>query len=256
MTPISDRKRREIAEREELFLDLALHIVLEQGYVGLTMDKLAGATEYSKGTLYLHFKNKEDVICALLRRLQILRLGFFGRASSLDLPPRQRITALGLAAELFVLTYPENARIEPILKASSIREKASKERSDALDEVEMGCFNSVMEIAQSGLASGELNLQDGDSAEALVIGLWAMHVGVGLIATAGCGPCLAEDEASSQAFLQEALYTNGARLLDGYGWLPLAKDFDYPALRQELLRTEFSKEAQSLGLQSSPTQPR
>ncbi len=256
MTPISDRKRQEIAERERNYLDLALRIVLDQGYLGLTMDKLADATEYSKGTLYLHFKNKEDVICGLLRRLQILRLEFFGRASRLDLPPRQRITALGLAAELFVLAYPENARIEPILKATSIREKASKERSDALEEVEMGCFNSVLDIAQSGLASGDLKLQDGDSAEALVIGLWAMHVGVGLIANAGCGPCLAEDEAANQAFLQETLYANGARLLDGYGWLPLSKDFDYRALRQELLRTTFSKEAQSLGLLNSPTQTR
>ncbi|MFT5058272.1 MAG: AcrR family transcriptional regulator [Planctomycetota bacterium] len=256
MTPISDRKRREIAEREEIFLDLALRIVLEQGYVGLTMDKLAEATEYSKGTLYLHFKNKEDVICALLRRLQMVRLEFFQRAADLELPPRQRITALGLAAELFVLTYPENARIEPILKASSIREKASKERCDALDEVEMQCFGTVLEIAQEGLVAGDLELSDGNSAEHLVTGLWSMHVGVNLIASAGCGPWQMDDKNSGLAFLQETLYMNGSRLLDGYGWRPLSNEFDYRALRQDLLRTQFSDEAKSLGLLDSPTTAR
>ncbi|MDF1838708.1 MAG: TetR/AcrR family transcriptional regulator [Planctomycetota bacterium] len=251
MTPISDRKRREIAEREETFLDLALRIVLEQGYVGLTMDKLAEATEFSKGTLYLHFKNKEDVICALLRRLQMVRLDLFQRASQLELPPRQRITALGLAAELFVRLYPENARIEPILKASSIREKASQERCDALDEVELQCFAAVLEIAQDGQARGDLTFSDRGSPEHMVTGLWSMHVGVNLISSVGCGP----SQAGGEAFLQDTLYENGARLLDGYGWRPLSNEFDYRALREELLRTQFATEAKQLKLADSSTAP-
>ncbi len=253
MTPISERKRREISEREETFLDLALQIVLDQGYVGLTMDKLAAAAEYSKGTLYLHFKNKEDVICALLRRLQMVRLELFHRASKLDLPPRQRITALGLAAELFVRLYPENARIEPILKASSIREKASVERCEALDEVELQCFAAVLEIAQAGQSAGDLEFSDRGCPEHMVMGLWSMHVGVNLISSAECGPCQDGAEGFGPTFLQDTLYENGARLLDGYGWRPLSHEFDYRALREDLLCTQFAVEARQLRLADSPT---
>ena len=59
------RKQREIQEREALILEVAREMLLERGYLGVTMDRIAQAIEYSKGTVYQHFSSKEDVLVAL-----------------------------------------------------------------------------------------------------------------------------------------------------------------------------------------------
>ncbi|MEO1235180.1 MAG: helix-turn-helix domain-containing protein, partial [Planctomycetota bacterium] len=59
------RKQREIADRERLILDHARRMLLDGGVASLSMDRLAEAIEYSKGTVYQHFSSKEDVVAAL-----------------------------------------------------------------------------------------------------------------------------------------------------------------------------------------------
>ncbi len=63
MTPLS-RKQREIRDRELLILDNAAELLYQEGYAGLSMERIAEAIEYSKGTVYQHFKCKEEVLCA------------------------------------------------------------------------------------------------------------------------------------------------------------------------------------------------
>ena len=55
------RKQRELRERESLLLDAARRILVEGGYHGLTMARVAEALEYSKGTIYSHSSCKSDV---------------------------------------------------------------------------------------------------------------------------------------------------------------------------------------------------
>ncbi|MEZ5975334.1 MAG: TetR/AcrR family transcriptional regulator [Planctomycetota bacterium] len=69
---------------------MALNILTQEGYLGLTMDKLAQATGFAKGTLYLHFKNKEDLICALLGQFQQRRVELFQRVAGFRKVPTVR----------------------------------------------------------------------------------------------------------------------------------------------------------------------
>ena len=66
MAPTVTRKQREIAQREDLILETARKMLLERGYLGLTMDRIAEEIEYSKGTVYQHFSSKEDLISTLV----------------------------------------------------------------------------------------------------------------------------------------------------------------------------------------------
>lgn len=61
-------KERQRAEREALILDEAERILAEQGYQELVMEHLAERVGVGKGTLYLHFPSKEDLVVALLAR--------------------------------------------------------------------------------------------------------------------------------------------------------------------------------------------
>src|SRR5436305_13627541 len=61
-------KEKQRQERENLILQAAEEVLLEKGYHETSMDEIAARVGIAKGTLYLHFARKEDLICALLER--------------------------------------------------------------------------------------------------------------------------------------------------------------------------------------------
>jgi len=66
--PRRSLKERQRQEREELILQASEEVLLEKGYQDTSMDEIAARVGIAKGTLYLHFTGKEDLILALLER--------------------------------------------------------------------------------------------------------------------------------------------------------------------------------------------
>lgn len=62
---ITERKKREKDQRKELILEAARRTFQERGFLNVTMSDIAEAAELSIGTLYLYFKNKEDIYAGL-----------------------------------------------------------------------------------------------------------------------------------------------------------------------------------------------
>ncbi|SMD22588.1 transcriptional regulator, TetR family [Kibdelosporangium aridum] len=63
------RQRTEAPERRRGdLLDAALAIVLDKGVAGLTVDEVAARADVAKGTFYLYFRSKEQLIGALQDR--------------------------------------------------------------------------------------------------------------------------------------------------------------------------------------------
>ena len=81
MSVTTARKERERAVREELILDHGLRLLLRDGYQNLNLDELATAIEYSKGTIYLHFQTKEDLVLGIATRALKERTRLFERAA-------------------------------------------------------------------------------------------------------------------------------------------------------------------------------
>jgi TetR/AcrR family fatty acid metabolism transcriptional regulator len=67
-TPQRSLKERQRLEREDLILQAAEDIFAEKGYYNTAMDEIAARVGIAKGTLYLHFACKEDMVVALLKR--------------------------------------------------------------------------------------------------------------------------------------------------------------------------------------------
>jgi TetR/AcrR family transcriptional regulator, fatty acid metabolism regulator protein len=61
-------KERQRQEREQLILQTAEELLLEKGYHETSIDEIAARVGISKGTVYLHFDSKEELIFALLHR--------------------------------------------------------------------------------------------------------------------------------------------------------------------------------------------
>ncbi len=69
---VLERKEREKKQRRNAILDAAEKIFFQQGLFNTSMDSIAKEAEFSKGTLYLYFKNKEELYRAVLLRGFIL----------------------------------------------------------------------------------------------------------------------------------------------------------------------------------------
>ncbi len=57
-------KERQRQERESLILQATEELLLEKGYYDTSMDDIAARVGIAKGTLYLHFAKKEDLMLA------------------------------------------------------------------------------------------------------------------------------------------------------------------------------------------------
>ncbi len=66
--PRRSLKERQRQEREELILQASEEVLLEKGYQDTSMDEIAARVGIAKGTLYLHFASKEDLVIALVER--------------------------------------------------------------------------------------------------------------------------------------------------------------------------------------------
>lgn len=60
-TTISRREREKLAHRQDI-LDAATRVFAEKGFFSATLDEVAQEAEFSKGTLYLYFSSKDDLL--------------------------------------------------------------------------------------------------------------------------------------------------------------------------------------------------
>jgi len=68
-----ERKIWEKKQKENRIIDIAEHIFLEKGYEQTTLIEIANAAGYNKRTMYLYFKDREEIFLAVvLKGLTIL----------------------------------------------------------------------------------------------------------------------------------------------------------------------------------------
>lgn len=236
MTATLTRKERERHEREGKILELARGMLREVGYLGLSMDRIAAEMEYSKGTIYQHFCNKEEIILALANEALEKRLEMFQVAATWSeaQTTRDRMAAIGAAAEVFVERYPQHFAVEQIVRSASIWEKTSQERRHFMQACEGRCMQIVGGIVRDGLAHGDLELPSGRSPEDLVFGLWSLNFGAYMILTSSES---LEDNGVSDPIA--ALRQNQNLLLDGYHWRPLSSEQDFNETFDQVKREVF-----------------
>ncbi|MCG8448873.1 MAG: TetR/AcrR family transcriptional regulator [Pirellulales bacterium] len=237
MTTTLTRKEREKQQREGKILELARTMLREGGYLGLSMDRIAAEMEYSKGTIYQHFCNKEEIILALANEALETRMQMFEKAATWPGSSRERMAAIGAAAEEFVERYPQHFAVEQIVRSSSIWEKTSQQRRDFMHSCEGRCMQIVSGVVRDGLAHGDLQLAEGRTPEDVVFGLWSLNFGAYTIMTSS--ESLSENGIADPV---AALRHSQNQMLDGYQWRPSSKEFDYMGFMDQV-RSEVFQDA-------------
>ncbi len=104
---VIDRKEREKVEMKRQILDAARTLFLEQGFEKTSIRNIAEAIEYSAGTIYLYFKDKNEILFALHVEAfeALMRAMQAGIISETD--PFDRLVALGKHYLKYAFENPE-----------------------------------------------------------------------------------------------------------------------------------------------------
>ncbi len=235
------RKQREIRQREQLILETARDMVLKDGFGKLSMERIAKAVEYSKGTIYQHFSSKEDLLVAVALETIDQRNALFERAAVFSGRARERMTAVGLAYELFMRLYPTHFQCCLLVHSDAVLSKALGKRAGSLLTKETRPMDICVGIVRDGVAAGDLDLGT-LTPHTLSFGLWSLHFGTYRL--------MATDLPFEEMGVREPLQSVrvlAQRLLDGVGWAPLSHDWDYNTTGERVLREIFPDEAARLG---------
>ena len=236
------RKQREIREREGLILRTARRLLLEEGYASVSMDRIAELVEYSKGTIYQHFKSKEDVLGALGVLASEARAELFDRAASLEGRARERLVAVGEAARIFVKLHPEHFQTEQIMDAAELNGKIPGERQHRMMECHARCMGTVLALLDAAIEAGDLPADHPVKPQEMGFALWGLSLGAHQILASGL-PLADIGIQDGELALEKAYHT----LLDGYGFLPLSTQWDYQATCERVRKEIFHDELRRLG---------
>ncbi|HOD52371.1 MAG TPA: TetR/AcrR family transcriptional regulator [Candidatus Hydrogenedentes bacterium] len=230
----------EIRQREESILSAARAVLLERGYFGLTMERVASVSACPKGTMYQHFGCKEDLLVALAVACAGARLEMMERAAAHSCPSRERVVALGEAVALYTRLNPDGSRIMH-MTVGPIREKASPQRLSELVHLEEREVALLHRILQDAVREGNLTPQDDSVLKEMAFGIWALVDGAfTLIERNSPREVLGIDNPFSNLFRVFSV------LADGYGWRPLFHELDWEESLARARKEVFPEEAQRL----------
>ncbi|RMI02851.1 MAG: TetR/AcrR family transcriptional regulator [Calditrichaeota bacterium] len=153
---IAERREREKEQRRNMILDAAERLFFSRGVDATTMDDVAEEAELSKGTLYLYFKNKEDLrhgVC--LRGLCILKQ-MFQEAVAVEGNGLFKVRQIGEAYFRFSQEYPNYFQMMVMMNIGEVdlsdRESYACKCHECSEEV-MGL---VAEALRIGIEDGSI----------------------------------------------------------------------------------------------------
>lgn len=185
------RKKAPPAVHRYAIAQAAEGLFQERGIAATTVDDIARAAGYSKATLYVYFKNKEEIVSALaldsMKKLQ----GYITDALTAHTGTRERYDAVCAALERYQEQYPFYFQI-------ALQEIKTDMGNPGILSVEKDIFETGEQInrmligfIESGIAMGDF--RSGTANLPTVFAFWAMLSG------------LVQMAASKEAYLQNGM---------------------------------------------------
>ncbi len=226
-------------EREQRILEVARKILVGQGFEALSMDAVADEIHWSKGTVYQHFKSKEDILLALLLESIERKAALFQKAALFRGRSRERMYAVGVANRLFERLYPEHPTSFALIQANAPRERISADGCQKFQARDAGCHVIVTGIVRDAVAAGDVTLPADTRPEDLTFAIWSMAFGTRFLLTTNAP--IVSHEASADP--DRVINRNMRLLMDGLGWKPLSSEWDFAATERRILAEAFPEEA-------------
>lgn len=152
---IQERKEREKERRRQQIIVAAKRVFSDKGFNKATMEDIAKEAELSPGTLYLYFKNKEELYASLsLRILQYLHIRVTHVNKDRTLAPEKKLRAL-MDAMFDVYDFDPMIIINMFhLQSSETLKNLSDAMLEEIKDLSQKSIGTIANIFEEGIANG------------------------------------------------------------------------------------------------------
>ena len=152
---IQERKEREKERRRQQIIVAAKRVFSEKGFNKSTMEDIASEAELSPGTLYLYFKNKEELYASLsLRILQYLHIRVDHVNKETELSSEQKLEKL-IEAMYDVYDFDPLIIINMFhLQSSETLKNLSPRLMTQIEELSRKSIGAISSIFREGVEKG------------------------------------------------------------------------------------------------------
>jgi AcrR family transcriptional regulator len=152
---VQDRKLREFQRREDELLRAALALSNRDDWQSVTIEEVAQKTEIGKGTVYKHFRSKDEIYARLaveFHRIVLARV----RAVDAALPPLERLRGIIRAFWDVYRTHGEYQRVVEYCQRPDFKRSLGDEARRGLQDVEDGFAATLDETLRAAVDAGVL----------------------------------------------------------------------------------------------------
>ncbi len=149
------RKQREFQQREEEIIQTATKMFSVTGPEKVTIDMIAQAIDIAKGTVYKHFRSKDEILAAICIRF-LERLNDRLRSNDKSQPFDKQIRFLGRCYLEFCVEHLDEYRLFLDLRERLLVDNLGPDMNAAL----LDCYHQqktmIVEAIEGGIESGAL----------------------------------------------------------------------------------------------------
>lgn len=174
---ITERKERERELKRASMLEAAETLILEKGLEHLNMDEVADRAEVSKGSLYLYFNNKTDLVLGICHKASTMMNDLTTKVLTEDKSGLEMVYQIGINYLKFASERPEFYGAMRFLENYKDTEQAKNSDFLALcGQNRQESFRVMVRAIQIGMQDGSINASY--NPEELALLLWSTSHGV------------------------------------------------------------------------------
>jgi TetR/AcrR family transcriptional regulator len=159
---VQERKEREKAARRAAILEAAKKLIQEKPYDSIIMEDISTRLEISRATLYLYFKNKEEIYTTLLTMgMRELEAGYAEALKNTGPEPMENLVK---CAVVFFSFYMGNHSYFDLLVTNRdhlLRECRPEVRKE-FEEAGSSVIKPIVAVFKAGMDQGKFQRQDPD----------------------------------------------------------------------------------------------
>ena len=174
ITSTLTRRERERTERTQLILEGARRVFEREGHGGLSIRKVAKEIDFSPGTLYLYYRDKDALMLALHEEAFARKAGMFAPLMSVE-DPMERLVAMGRSYIRHALEHPSDFHlmfVDDCPMQTLLDENREWHTTN-------GAFSMVRATVAEGI--GKQRFRENVQAESMAVILWSMVHGCAML---------------------------------------------------------------------------
>lgn len=173
---IAERKKREKQQRRIEIISAAENVFFSKGFDNSTMDDIAEKVELSKGTLYLYFKSKDELLLIIVKKAFVKLHELFVEHTSKE---NDGISKIGATGEAFIRFFFEYEDYYNVIKHYHNQPGFFNNDCQICSEINMLKLNSLnfmVGILELGIKDGTIRKNLDPKKTSLL--LWGESMGV------------------------------------------------------------------------------